>query len=181
MGKFVSNKLIFILPALLAAQLLTGCAPSISQEQYNSVQAELKSTKEQLAAAKAELASLKSQSVPVQKDQLQTPRKTLASLKPYLDLNLLILDEELVLSQQSSKEITVSYANMLYADQRSRMADLLTKFDDKEFAKAVELAWSDSQDAKARWIAWSTVYSTVRNKMKDGYDALTKQLSAQAP
>jgi hypothetical protein len=177
MVKFVSNKVIFLLPALLAAQLLTGCAPAISQEQYNSVQAELKAAREQLATAKAELASLKSQSVPVQKDQLATPRKNLAALKPYIDLNLLILDEELVLSQQSSKEITVSYANMQYAEQRSRLSDLLTKFDDKEFAKAVELAWSDSQDAKARWIAWSTVYSTVRNKMKDSFDALSKQMN----
>jgi len=177
MAKFVFNKVIYLLPALLAIPLLTGCAPAISQEQYSSVQAELKSPKEQLAAAKAELSSLKSQPVPVQKDQLETPRKTLAALKPYIDLNLLILDEELVLSQQSSKEITVSYANMQYAEQRSRLSDLLTKFDDKEFAKEIELAWSDSQDAKARWIAWSTVYSTVRNKMNDSFDALSKQMN----
>ncbi|RPJ63364.1 MAG: hypothetical protein EHM12_02485 [Dehalococcoidia bacterium] len=177
MPKFVANKVIFLLPALLAAQLLTGCAPAISQEQFDSVQAELKATKEQLASAKAELAGLKSQPVTVQQDQLGAPAKTLAALKPYLDLDLLILDEEMVLSQQSSKEITVSYANMQYAEQRSRLSDLLTKFDDREFARAVELAWSDSKDAKARWIAWSTVYSTVRNKMKDGFDTLSKQLA----
>jgi hypothetical protein len=72
------------------------------------VQAELKSAKEQLAAARAELANVKTQPVVVQKDQLETPRKTLAALKPYLDLNLLILDQEITLSQQNTKEITVS-------------------------------------------------------------------------
>ncbi len=114
------------------------------------MQAELKSTKEQLAAAQAQLASLKTQSVPVSKDQLEPPRKTLAALKPYLDLDLLILDEELTLSQQNTKEITVSYANMQYAEQRNRLNDLLKTFDDKEFANAVNLAWSDSQDSKCK-------------------------------
>ena len=75
MRMFVFKKTVFLLLTLLTAQLLIGCAPAISQEQYNSVQAELKSTKEQLAAAQAQLASLKTQSVPVQKDQLEPLKK----------------------------------------------------------------------------------------------------------
>jgi hypothetical protein len=177
MSIYVFKKVMLLLIALLAVQLLIGCAPAISQEQYNSVQAELKSTKDQLAAARAELASLKSQTVPIQKDQLETPRKTLAALKPYLDLNLLILDEDITLSQQNTKEITVSYANMQYADQRSRLNDLLKRFDDKEFANAVESAWSESLDAKSRWESWTQTYSTLRNRLKDNFDTLTRQLN----
>ena len=166
-----------LLLALLTFQLLVGCAPAISQEQYNSMQAELKSTKEQLASAKAELASLKTQSVPVQKDQLEAPRKTLAALKPYLDLDLLILDAEITLSQQSAKEITVSYANMQYADQRSRLNDLLKRFDDKEFANTVQSAWSESQDAISKWEFWIRTYSTLHDRLKDNFDTLSKQLN----
>jgi outer membrane murein-binding lipoprotein Lpp len=174
---FTFKKAAFLLPALLAVQLLIGCAPAISQEQYNSMQSELKSTKDQLAAAQAQLASLKSQPVPAAKDQFETPRKTLADLKPYLDLDLLILDEELTLNQQNTKEITVSYANVQYAEQRNRLNDLLKQFDDKEFANTVNLAWSDSDDAKARLEAWALTYSTVRNRLKNDFDALSKQMN----
>jgi hypothetical protein len=174
---FVFKKTAFILLLLLAVQLLIGCAPAISQEQYNSVQAELKSTKEQLAAARSELASLKTQPVPVQKDQFEAPRKTLAALKPYLDLNLLILDEDITLSQQNTKEITVSYANMQYADQRNRLNDLLKRFDDKEFASAVESAWSESLDAKSRLESWTRTYSTLRDRLKANFDILSTQLN----
>lgn len=177
MSKSIYKKVMLLLLTLLTVQLLVGCAPAISQDQYNSVQAELKSTKDQLAAARAELASLKSQTVPVQKDQLETPRKTLAALKPYLDLNLLILDEDITLNQQNTKDITVSYANMQYADQRSRLNDLLKRFDDKEFANAVESAWSESLDAKSRWESWTQTYSTLRNRLKDNFDTLTRQLN----
>ncbi|MCX6008182.1 MAG: hypothetical protein NTZ34_13110 [Chloroflexi bacterium] len=177
MSIFVFKKVMLLLLALLTIQLLIGCAPAISQEQYNSVQAELKSTKDQLTAARAELASLKAQPVPAQKDQLETPRKTLAALKPYLDLNLLILDEDITLSQQNTKEITVSYANMQYADQRSRLNDLLKRFDDKEFASTVESAWSDSQDAKSRWESWIKTYSTIHDRLKDDFDTLSRQLN----
>jgi hypothetical protein len=177
MSMFTFNKTVLLLLTLLTVQLLIGCAPAISQEQYNSVQAELKSTKEQLAAAQAQLASLKTQSVPISKDQLDPSRKTLTALKPYLDLDLLILDEELTLSQQNTKEITVSYANMQYAEQRNRLNDLLKTFDDKEFANAVNFAWSDSQDSKARWEAWTLTYSTVRNRLKTDFDTLSKQLN----
>ena len=172
MSIFVFKKVMLLLLALLTVQLLIGCAPAISQEQYNSVQAELKSTKDQLTAARAELASLKTQSVPVQKDQLETPRKTLAALKPYLDLDLLILDSEITLSQQNTKEITVSYANMQYADQRNRLNDLLKRFNDKEFANAVESAWSDSADAKTRLESWIQTYSILRDRLKENFDTL---------
>jgi len=177
MSKFVFIKAMLLLIALLTVQLLVGCAPPISQDQHNSVQAELKSIKEQLDAARAELAGLKSQTAPVQKDRLETPRKTLAAMKPYLDLNLLILDEQITLSQQNTKEITVSYANMQYANQRSRLNDLLKRFDDKEFGNEVESAWSDSQDAKSRWESWTQPYSTLRDKLKGSFDTLTKQLN----
>jgi len=177
MPKFVFKKVIFLLLPLLALQLLIGCAPAISQDQYNSVQAELKSTKEQLAAARAELASLTPQSVPVPKDQLEAPRKTLAALKPYLDLDLLILDSEMTLSQQSAKEITVSYANMQYADQRSRLDDLLKRFDDKEFAGTVQSAWSEPQDSRSKWEFWIQTYSTLHDRLKDNFDILSKQLN----
>ena len=173
----VCKNTVFILLLLLTVQLLTGCAPAISQEQYNSVQAELKSTREQLAAAKAELANLKTQSVPVQKDQLEAPGKTLAALKPYLDLDLLILDEELTLSQQNTKEITVSYANIQYAEHRARLNDLLKRFDDKQFATAVQSAWDESLDARVRWEGWTKTYSTVHDKLKNSYDTLLKQLT----
>ena len=173
----IFNKVIFILLPLLAVQLLISCAPAISQEQYNTVQAELKSAKEQLAAVKAELANVKTQPAAVQKDQLETPRKTLAALKPYLDLNLLILDQEITLSQQNTKEITVSYANMQYADQRSRLNDLLKRFDDKEFASAAESAWSDSLDTKSRLVSWTLTCSTLRDRLKAKVDTLSGQLN----
>jgi hypothetical protein len=177
MSVSVFNKPVFMLLLLLSIQLLAGCAPAISQQQFDIVQAELKSTKEQLAAAKAELASLKTQAVPVQKDQLEAPRKTLAALKPYLDLNLLILDEEITLSQQNTKAITVSYANMQYADQRNRLNDLVKKYEDKEFAGTVDLAWNESADAKLRMEAWIKTYVTLRDRLKANYDTLSKQLN----
>ena len=175
---FRFKKIIFLLLPLLAIQILTGCAPAaVSQEQYNAVQAELKSTKEQLAAAKAELANPKTQTVPVQKDQLAAPRKTLADVKPYLDLDLLILEGEITLSQQNTKEITVSYANIQYADQRTKLTALLKKFDDKAFASAVESAWSDSTDTRTRWESWTQTYSMVHDKLKENFDLLSSQLS----
>ena len=177
MTKFVFRKTVFSLLLLLTVQLLIGCAPPVSQEQYNSVQAELKTTKEQLAAARAELANLKTQPVPIQKDQLASPRKTLAALKPYLDLTLLILDEEITLSQQNTKEITVSYANMQYADQRNRLNDLVKRFDDKEFAAAAESAWSESLDTRSRWEALTQTYSTLRDRLKANFDTLSGQLN----
>jgi hypothetical protein len=173
----IFKKVLFILLPLLAVQLLIGCAPAISREQYNSVQAELKSAKEQLTDARAELTNLKTQRVAVQKDQLETPRKTLAALKPYLDLNLLILDQEITLSQQNTKEITVSYANMQYADQRSRLNDLLKRFDDKEFAGAAESAWSDSLDTKSRLVFWTRTCSILRDRLKAKVDTLSGQLN----
>jgi hypothetical protein len=176
---FTSKRTLFLLIALSAVQLLTACAPAISQEQYNSVQAELKSTKDQLASARADLASLKAQpvTIPAQKDQFEPSRKTLSSLKPYLDLDLLILDEEITLSQQNTKDITVSYANMQYADQRSRLNDLLKNFDDKDFANTVQTAWSESSESKTKWDAWTKTYSTLRDKLKNSFDALSKQLN----
>ena len=177
MSIFVFRKAVFVLLVLLAVQLLVGCAPAISQEQYNAVQAELKSTKEQLTVARAELANLKSQPVPLQKDQLETPRKTVAALKPYIDLTLLILDEEITLSQQNTKEITVSYANMQYADQRNRLNELLKRFDDREFVSAMESAWSGSTDAQSRWESWTQSYSMLRKRLKDNFDALSSQLN----
>ncbi len=177
MAIFKFKNTVSALVLLLLVQLLVGCAPQVSQEQYNSVQAELKSTKEQLAAARAELAGLKTQPVPVQKDQLEPPRKTLAAMKPYLDLSLLILDEEITLSQQNTKEITVSYANMQYADQRNRLNDLVKRFDDKEFAAAAESAWSESLDTKSRWEALTQTYTTLRDRLKNNFDTLSSQLS----
>jgi hypothetical protein len=179
MSIFTSKRTFFLLIALLAVPLLTACAPAISQEQYNSMQAELKAAKEQLASARAELASLKPQpvTIPVPKDQLDPSRKTLSALKPYLDLDLLILDEEITLSQQNTKEITVSYANMQYADQRNRLNDLLKKFDDKDFANTVQTAWSESSESKAKWDAWTKTYSTLRDKLKNSFDALSTQMN----
>ena len=174
---FEFKKTVSALLLLLTVQLLIGCTPPISQGQYNSVQAELKSTKEQLAAARAELAGLKSQPVPVPKDQLEAPRKTLAALKPYLDLSLLILDEEITLSQQNTKEITVSYANMQYADQRNRLNDLIKRFDDKEFAHTAESAWSESLDTKSRWEALTQTYTALRDRLKNNFDILSGQLN----
>jgi hypothetical protein len=177
MPKFMSKSVLLLLITVFAAQLSTGCAPAVSQEQYNSVQAELKFTREQLAAAMAELARLKTQAAPVQKDPLETPRKTLAALKPYIDLDLLILDQDITLAQQNTKEITESYANIQYADQRSRLNDVLKKFDDKAFANAVGSAWSQSLDTATRWQYWTQTYRTVRDKMKDNFDTLSKQLN----
>jgi len=177
MTKFVLRRTVFVLLLLLTVQLLIGCAPSVSQEQYNSVQAELKTTKEQLAAARAELAGLKTQPVPIQKDQLASPRKTLAALKPYLDLTLLILDAEITLAKQNTKEVTVSYANIQYAEQRNRLNDLVKSFDDKEFAGAAESAWSASLDTKSRWEALTQTYSTLRDRLKANFDALSGQLN----
>ena len=173
----VINKTLLLLLILLIVPLVAGCAPAITQEQYNSVQAELKSTKEQLSAARAEIASLKAQPAPVSKDQLESPRKTLAALKPYLDLNLLILDEEITLGQQNTKAITVSYANMQYADQRNRMNELIKRFDDKEFAAAVQSAWSESEDTNVRMAAWIKSYIALRDRLKANYDTLSKQLN----
>ncbi|MCX5997281.1 MAG: hypothetical protein NTV42_06695 [Chloroflexi bacterium] len=172
-------KAVSALLLLLTVHLLIGCAPQVSQEQYNSMQAELKSTKEQLVAARAELAGLKSQPAPapVIKDPLDPARKTLAAMKPYLDFSLLILDEEITLSQQNTKEITVSYANMQYADQRNRLNDLVKRFDDKEFAAAAESAWSESLDTKSRWEALTQTYTTLRDRLKNNFDTLSKQLS----
>ena len=177
MTKFVYRKTIFTLFILLIIQLLVGCAPSVSQEQYNSVQAELKTTKEQLAAARTELAGLKTQPIPIQKDQLSSPRKTLAALKPYIDLSLLILDSEITLAQQNTKEVTVSYANIQYAEQKNRLNDLVKSFDDKEFASAAESAWSTSIDTKSRWEALTQTYSTLRDRLKTNFDTLSGQLN----
>ncbi len=177
MIKIILRKTIFVLFLLLAVQLLFGCTPSVSQEQYNSVQAELKTTKEQLAAARTELAGLKTQPVPVQKDQLASPRKTLAALKPYIELSLLILDSEITLARQNTKEITVSYANMQYADQRNRLNELVKSFDDKEFAGAAESAWSESLDTRSRWEAMAQTYSTLHDRLKADFDTLSGQLN----
>ena len=177
MTKFVFRKTLFVLLLLLSVQLLISCAPPVSQEQYNSVQAELKTAKEQLASARAELAGLKTQPVPIQKDQLASPRKTLAALKPYIDLSLLILDSEITLARQNSKEVTVSYANIQYAEQKSRLNDLVKSFDDKEFASAAESAWSASLDTKSRWVALTQTYSTLRDRLKANFDTLSGQLN----
>jgi len=177
MTKFISSKTISVLLLLLTVQLLIGCAPPVSQVQYNSVQAELKTANEQLAAARAELAVLKAQPVTVQKDQLESPRKTLAALKPYIDLSLLILDSEITLAQQNTKEVTVSYANIQYAEQRNRLNDLVKSFADKEFASAAESAWSESLDTRARWEALAQTYSTLRNRLKANFDTLSGQLN----
>ena len=177
MTKFIFRKTVLAFLLLLAVQLLFGCTPSVSQEQYNSVQAELKTAKEQLAATRAELAGLKTQPIPIQKDQLSSPRKTLAALKPYLDLSLLILDSEITLARQNTKEVTVSYANIQYAEQRNRLTDLVKSFDDKEFASAAESAWSVSLDTKSRWEAMTRTYSTLRDRLKANFDTLSGQLN----
>jgi len=177
MTKFVYRKTILALFLLLIIQLLIGCAPSVSQDQYNSVLAELKTTKEQLAAARAEIDVLKTQPVTIQKDQLASPRKTLAALKPYIDLSLLILDSEITLAQQNTKEVTVSYANIQYAEQKNRLNDLVKSFGDKEFASSAESAWSTSIDTKSRWEALTQTYSTLRDRLKANFDTLSGQLT----
>ncbi len=163
---------------LLSIPLLAGCAPAISQEQYSSLQAELNSIKEQLATAKAEIASLKSQSTPIQAgDPLSAPRKTLSSLQPYIDLNLLILDDSATISQQNSKDITIAYANQQYAEHRSRLAALLPRFEDKAFADNVAAAWNENTDPQLKWQYWYQTYSTLRSNLKGNLDKLSGQLN----
>jgi folate-dependent tRNA-U54 methylase TrmFO/GidA len=142
------------------------------------LQAELNSTKEQLAAANAEIASLKSQSTPVQAgDPLEAPRKTLSSLQPYIELNLLILDDMATICQQNSKDITIAYANQQFAEHRSKLAILVTQFDDKAFADAVAAAWNENTDPQLKWQAWYQTYSTVSNTLKTNLDKLSGQLN----
>jgi hypothetical protein len=172
--------IILLLPLVLLAQLFLGCAPAVSQEQYNSLQAELKSTREQLAAKNSELANLKTQpaTTPV-KDPLATPRKTWSSMQPYMDLNTLLLDDQVTISLQSSKQITTAYANIQYSDQRNRLTELLKRFDDREFAATVESAWSesDSTDPQLKWQYWAKTYTTLRDYLKNNGDKLTGQLN----
>ncbi len=171
------NKTAFLL-LLLSIPLLSGCAPAVSQAQYNSLQAELNSTKEQLAAAQAEIASLKSQSTPVQAgDPLEAPRKTLSSLQPYIELNKLILDDMATISQQNSKDITIAYADQQFAEQRSKLTALLKRFDDKTFADTVAAAWSESTDPQLKWQDWYQTYSTLSNNLKANLDKLSGQLN----
>ncbi|MHB8086152.1 MAG: hypothetical protein ACYDHZ_10020 [Dehalococcoidia bacterium] len=173
------DKLAFLLLVLLVP-LLSGCAPAISQQQYNSLQAELKTTKEQLAAANEEIATLKSQSQSATVsagDPLQAPRVTLSSLQPYIDLNLLILDDLAVISQQNSKDITPAYANQQFAEHRARLAALLPRFDDKAYANTVAAAWNENTDPQLKWKYWYQTYSTLRNNLKTNLDKLTGQLN----
>ena len=172
------SKTAFLL-LLLAIPLFAGCAPMVTQEQYSSLQVELKTTKDQLAAANAEIAALKSQSsTPVQAvDPLQAPRKTLASMQPYIELNLLILDDMATISQQNSKDITIAYANQQFAEHRSRLATMLQRFDDKTFANTVAAAWNENTDPQLKWQDWYQTYSTVSNNLKGNMDKLSGQLN----
>ena len=161
---------------LLAIPMLTGCAPAVSQEQFNALQAELNSTKQQLAAANAQIAALKNQAAQPA-DQLEAPRKTLSSMQPYMNLNLLILDDMSTISQQNSKDINIAYANQQYAEQRSRLNSLLKEFDDKAFADTVAAAWSESTDPQVKWQYWYQTYSMVHDKLKAGMDKLSGELN----
>ncbi len=136
------------------------------------------STKAQLAAANAEITSLKSQSASVQTvDPLAAPRTTLSSLQPYIDLNLLILDDMATISQQDSKDINIAYANQQFAEQRSRLATLLPRFEDKAFADNVSAAWNENTDPQLKWQYWYQTYSTLRNSLKANLDKLNSQLN----
>lgn len=173
------NKITFLL-LVLSVPLLSGCAPAVSQQEYSSLQAELKTTKDQLAAANAEIAALKSQSqnTPVVTgDPLQAPRTTLATMQPYLDLNLLILDDAATISQQNSKDITIAYADQQFTEHRARLAAILPRFDDKTFANTVAAAWNENTDPLLKWQDWYQTYSTVRSNMKANLDKLSGQLN----
>jgi folate-dependent tRNA-U54 methylase TrmFO/GidA len=175
--KSALNKTAFLL-LILAIPLLAGCAPAVSQQQYSSLQAELNSTKAQLASAQAEIASLKSQSAPVSpSDPLQAPRTTLSSLQPYIELNLLILDDMATICQQNSKDITIAYADQQFAEHRSRLAAMLQRFDDKAFADTVAAAWNENTDPQLKWQDWYQTYSTLRNNLKANLDKLSGQLN----
>lgn len=169
---------ISVLPVVLIGMLLAGCTPAVSLEQYNALQAELKSTKEQLAAKSAELQQWKTQVVPV-KDQLTVPRKTWASMQPYLELNSLLLDDQATISQQNSKQITTAYANIQYAEQAARLTELLKKIDDREFAENVRSAWStsDNVESQLKWQYWAKTYIALRDYLKQNGDSLTRQLN----
>ncbi|MGD0355154.1 MAG: hypothetical protein ABSB31_06910 [Dehalococcoidia bacterium] len=110
-------------------------------------------------------------------DPLQASRKTLASMQPYIELNLLILDDMATISQQNSKDITIAYANQQFTEQRSRLAPILTEFDDRTFADTVAAAWNENTDSQLKWQDWYQTYSTLRNNLKGNLDKLSGHLN----
>lgn len=177
MSTGISGKILLGLTVLLTV-LCAGCTPTITQEQYNSLKAELKSTQEQLAAKNKELDKLKIQTVPAS-DQISAPLETWRSMQPYIELNSLLLENQATISQQNSKQITTAYAYMQYADQRKKLAELLPKFNDLEFAETVKSAWdeSDSVSAQLKWQYWAKTYITLHDYLETNCGKLTGQLN----
>ena len=168
---------IVLVTLALAACLAAGCsAPAVTAEQYSALQAELKSTQDQLAAAKAELAALKKKPAAVQQDNLAGPRKALAEMQPYLELNMLLLANDETIMLRNSKEITASYAEMQYNEQYAKLDTVLKKFNDPAFVKQVRTAWDDSADTQARVKGWAVTYGTIRTTLQKGFDSLNSQL-----
>jgi len=169
------NKFFLLAIILVFVQSLLGCAPSISQEQYDSVQAELKSTREQLATTKAELESLKSEIAPTQA-RLETIKKTWSSTQPYLELSTLIYDNWATLGLENSKAITKSEAMTKYADQNNRFEELMKKFDDTEFVNSQKAVWYISL-ANPNWQSWYHGYNLLRSKLTANVDELANQIN----
>jgi hypothetical protein len=87
---------------------------------------------------------------------------------------LLANDETIML--RNSKEITASYAEMQYAEQRTKLDAVLKKFNDAEFVSRVRTAWDDSADTQARLKGWAITYSTIRTSLQKGFDTLNSQM-----
>lgn len=178
MKSHLLTSLICLALLIAPAQVFAGCSQGVSTGQYNALQAELKSTQQELASVKSELAALKNKAAPVTtQDQLAAPRKTLASLQPYLELDLLILDNDETLMLRNTKEITSAYADMQYAEQRNKLDAILEKFDDTDFAGKVRTAWSESADTRERLQGWAITYGTLRTNLQNSFDTLDSQLN----
>jgi hypothetical protein len=172
----ITKKILLFLP-LLSTLLWLGCTPGVPQEQYNSLQAELKSVKEQLTSKTAELESIKAQPVQVA-DSLDTPRLIWTEMQPYMDLNKLLLDVQITQYQRNSKQITASYANILYTEQRERLTGILNKIDDPKFVEIIKSAWDNSGtvDDQTIWKSWAETYIILRDYLDTAGNRLSDQL-----
>lgn len=165
----------YVMAVLMLLFFIVGCAPAISQEQYNALQAELKTSREQLAATKAELESLKSQ-IASSKDPLVMPRQTWFSLQPYVELSMLIFENWSTLGAQRSKTITDMEADARYTDQSKRFDELMKKFGDTDFVNSQKSVWYITPD-NPNWESWDKGYNILRDKLKENMNKLTIQLN----
>lgn len=164
----------YAMAILMLLILLTGCAQSISQEQYNSLQSELKTTKEQLTATKAELETLKTQ-IASTKDPLETTRQTWSAMIPYLNLYVLLMENQESWLLKDAGKILASEFNIQTMDQSTRFKDLLNKIDNADFVSKAKFAWYDSQ-GKDKSAAWADLYNFLRAKLQTDMEKMNSQL-----